>query len=384
MTGKTNKDKEKLYIMSKNELFGASIQQYKTDIGFRTLVEGVNENLYVIPKYQRKYRWNREQVVSLVKSLIAGLPIPPIYTCRNDLNQLEILDGQQRIMSLFFYYIGYYLNNKKNSCIDFSKINIEGKTFKDALLSQFKLEKLHIEFEDENQKVINVDYDSLSKELKRKIDYTTITVIEIKIDDEKRKTQVLRQIFSNLNRGGTLLSNQEQRNGIYVCEFYDMLRSINEDNKFWRKIWGRENAKEDDLEALLRFCALKRYVKKRKKSSDFDFYIEGYKGLYAGLLDRFSDEAVKFTTSEIEEYKSSLENFFELFDVSGRVAGVTILESFFVVFEKMHVNKMITDKICNKILNNSEYKSVVRQGTVKMDNMNKRWKVVYAIWNGTD
>ena len=59
MTGKTNKDKEKLYIMSKNELFGASIQQYKTDIGFRTLVEGVNENLYVIPKYQRKYRRNR-------------------------------------------------------------------------------------------------------------------------------------------------------------------------------------------------------------------------------------------------------------------------------------------------------------------------------------
>ena len=370
--------------MSKDDLFGVSIQQYKTDIGFRTLVDGVNENLYVIPKYQRKYRWTKEQVVSLVKSLIYGLPIPPIYTYRNESNQLEILDGQQRIMSLFFYYIGYYLNNKKNSCIDFSKIDLEGKTFKEALLNQFKLKELHIQLEEENQKDINVDYDKLSKELKKKIDYTTITVIEIKIDDEKRKTQVLRQIFSNLNKGGTLLSNQEQRNGIYMCEFYDMLRMINEDNKLWRKIWGRENAKEDDLEALLRFCALKKYVKKRKTLLDFEFYIEEYKGSYTELLDRFSEEVVKFTTSEIEEYKCSLEKFFKLFDISRRVAGVTLLESFFVAFEKMHINKIITDKICNKILDDSEYKSVVRQGTVKMDSMDKRWKVVYAIWNETD
>ena len=85
-----------------NNLKGMGIQQYKTDVGFRTLVEGVNDNLYVIPKYQRKYRWTREQVVSLVESLICGLPIPPIYTCRNEKNQLEILDGQQRVMSLFF------------------------------------------------------------------------------------------------------------------------------------------------------------------------------------------------------------------------------------------------------------------------------------------
>ena len=91
-------------------LQGVAVQQYKSDIGFRTLVESVNDNMYIIPKYQRKYRWKKEQVVSLVESLLRGLPIPPIYTCRNENNQLEILDGQQRVMSLFFYYIGYFLN----------------------------------------------------------------------------------------------------------------------------------------------------------------------------------------------------------------------------------------------------------------------------------
>lgn len=85
-----------------------TIQQYKSDIGFRTLVESVNENMYIIPKYQRKYRWSKEQVVGLVESLLRGFPIPPIYTCRNKDNQLEILDGQQRVMSLFFIISAFF------------------------------------------------------------------------------------------------------------------------------------------------------------------------------------------------------------------------------------------------------------------------------------
>lgn len=61
-----------------------SVQQYKTDMGFKALVEGVHENMFVIPVYQRKYRWNKTQVEELAASLIRGLPIPPIYTYRNE------------------------------------------------------------------------------------------------------------------------------------------------------------------------------------------------------------------------------------------------------------------------------------------------------------
>ena len=83
-----------------------TVQQYKSDVAFKTLVEGVNDNLYFIPKYQRKFRWKKEQVQELARSLVKGYPIPPIYAYRNTDGQLEILDGQQRVMSLFFYYIG--------------------------------------------------------------------------------------------------------------------------------------------------------------------------------------------------------------------------------------------------------------------------------------
>lgn len=290
------------YEMMKN-VGGITIQQYKTDVGFRTLVESVNENLYIIPKYQRKYRWSKEQVIALVESLICGLPIPPIYTCRNAQNQLEILDGQQRIMSLFFYYIGCYLNKKKNSCINFSDLVVGKHSFKEALLEQFELEELHINLKGKNGKLINVDYVNLPIEMKRRIDYTSITIIEIKVDDEKRKTEILRQIFANLNRGGTLLSAQEQRNGIYACDFYEMLQNFNRKDLVWRKIWGREDAKEKDLEALLRLCALKKYVRVKENVLNYDFVIEGYKSSYVDMLDRFSEEAMSFDIEQINEYK---------------------------------------------------------------------------------
>lgn len=101
-----------------------SVQQYKTDMGFKALVEGVHDNMYVIPEYQRKYRWSKTQVEELAASLIRDLPIPPIYTYRNDKGQLEILDGQQRVMSLYFYYIGKFFKNKKRGVFDYQEIDV--------------------------------------------------------------------------------------------------------------------------------------------------------------------------------------------------------------------------------------------------------------------
>lgn len=367
---------------SRNNMGGISIQQYKTDVGFRTLVEGVNENLYIIPKYQRKYRWSKEQVISLVESLIQGLPIPPIYTSRNDRNQLEILDGQQRILSLFFYYIGYYLDRKKNNSVDFSEIEIEGKSFKEALKDQFALEELHIRLMEEGGEEVSVDYADLPVEMKRRIDYTSITVIEIKINDEGQRTKVLRKIFENLNAKGSLLTQQELRNGIYVCDFYNMLQNYNRHNEKWRKIWGKEDAAERDMEMLLRLCALRRYTGiKRKDAGNFDFTIEEYHSSYGKLLDKFSETAMKFSADQIEEYQNSLVHFFDLFEVNiTQSSKVALLESFYIVYEKLGVDKPITSAIYEQILKDSKYISYARQGTVKMKSMNERWKTVYEIW----
>ena len=355
------------------------IQQYKSDVGFRTLVDSVNDHMYVIPKYQRKYRWNKEKVVGLVESLLRGLPIPPIYTCRNGDNQLEILDGQQRVMSLFFYYIGAFLDRRKASAVNFSSLLIkDNQTFKEALQEQFPLEELHITLSGEQGREINVDYASLPVAVKRKVDYTTITVIEIKIDQPDQRERVLRTIFANLNKGGELLSEQEQRNGIYNCTGYEMLREFNRENAKWRSLWGREDTKERDMETLLRFCALRKYTS--YLSGKNEFVIEGYQSNYVKMLDRFSEESMDFTEKENAEYKKSLEDFVNLFEVTMKFSQkVALLESLYVIFEKKGFCSKITQEMCDEILGSSIYTSNSRQGTVEMSRMNKRWNAVYEI-----
>lgn len=365
-----------------NYLDGVTVQQYKSDIGFRTLVESVNDNMYIIPKYQRKYRWSRDQVVSLVESLLRGLPIPPIYTCRNENNQLEILDGQQRVMSLFFYYIGYFLNKQKESAINFSELETKNASFADALLSQFQVEKLHIYLKDSDGEEFNVDYGALPVEIKRKVDYTTITVIEIKIGREDRREEVLQTIFANLNKNGSILSPQEQRNGIYMCEFYDMLHYFNKHNIKWRKLWGREDAKDRDLETLLRFCALRKNVNLLANiSGKMQFGIKGYYSSYAELLDRFSKEAISFTRSDILEYEKSLEEFVNLFDINVVLSSkVALMEGFYIVYEKLGVKKVISKRLLDLVQNSEGYKNNSRQRTVNIKKMNGRWNAVYEIW----
>lgn len=358
----------------------ASVQQYKSDIGFRTLVESVNDNLYVIPKYQRKYRWGRQQVVGLVESLLRGLPIPPIYTCRNDKNQLEILDGQQRVMSLFFYYIGYFLNKKKESAINFSELEVGDFSFADALKEQYPLEELHIEING-----MNVDYNDLPVELKRKVDYISITVIEIKIEQKKKKDEILQTIFANLNKNGAILSKQEQRNGIYMCDFYDMLQEFNKRNLKWRKLWGREDSKDRDLQTLLRFCALRKYVcyVKELKESRIDFKINGYYSSYAEMLDAFSKEAMSFGDGDIVKYQKSLEEFVGLFEINTVLSSkVALMEGFYIIYEKLGVKKGITKPLLDKVQNENGYKENSGQRTVNIKKMNGRWNTVYAVWDG--
>lgn len=369
-----------------NYIQKTSITQYKTDIGFRTLVEGVNEGLYVIPKYQRRYRWEKEKVIDLVDSLICGLPIPPIYTWRNSDNQLEILDGQQRVMSLFFYYIGYFMKTTRKNSIDFHNLEInEDETFEKALLRQYRLEPLHVILRDDKAKKIEADYSKLSPRIKRRIDYTTIPIVEIKFNEEVSREDVLRKIFANLNKNGVALTPQEQRNGIYNCKFYDMLHSLNKENDAWRSIYGVLDPTSADVAQLLRFCALKRYaycdgVKDGKAS----FGLNSYRGKYDELLDLFSYESVSFTEEEITTYKGDLTGFFNLFVLKKNrtIAKKTaLIEGLYVVYELMGIRNSITDKTIDGILANQLYKDSTRYGTSSLKNMKKRWQVIYEIWD---
>ena len=82
------------------------IQTATTQLSFSSLMFGLERGDFVIPDFQRMYHWTEEQAEQLAISLVRGMPIPPIYGYRNAEQQVVILDGQQRVLSLYFYYIG--------------------------------------------------------------------------------------------------------------------------------------------------------------------------------------------------------------------------------------------------------------------------------------
>lgn len=370
--------------MSKNEeidraIYGyANVQQYKTDVGFKTLVQGVGENLYVIPNFQRVYKWTETQVEDLAISLIKGMPIPPIYAYRNELNQLEILDGQQRVLSMFFYYIGKYTKKKRNNYINLQSITHRDKPFKEQLEENYELKDKVYEMkyydlidDKEVEKTVDITYSNLTDKVKRKVDYTPITVIEINIDDIRLRERYLYKIFANLNAGGTPLTDQELRNGIYRCRFYEMLFQFNEEDKKWNELFGNSENYSRNIEYLLRFSAFKYFIRLEQD----EFKIEDYKNMNK-LLNDFSQAALNFDDETIVEYRSSIEWFMSL--LNGKVSKqITFLESLFTVIDKKHLYVEITPEICDSILKTNAYKNTVRQGNATKSAIETKLKVVY-------
>ena len=355
-----------------------SIQQYKTDMGFKALVEGVHENLFVIPEYQRKYRWSKEQVEELAISLIRDFPIPPIYTFRNEAGQLEILDGQQRVMSLYFYFRGKFFRSSKESVFDYSDLNVyEEKNFEEILEEKYHNMVPTQFFMTLNGEKYDISYDTLPITLKRKVDYRTISVIEIKISEVEKRDVILHKIFTNLNNGGTRLSTQELRNGIYPCAFSRMVNNLNKQNKKWRELYGRIDEECKDIEFLYRFCAMKKYV----EYDGTDFKVNDYKNSVNKLIDHFAEEAYGFDIETVEKYQKSLNTFIELLDISKKYFSKTfLLEGLFVVWEKTGIEiEKFTDILCSKIDCDKKIKETQQGGTVSITNMNKRWKRIYEI-----
>lgn len=71
----------------------------------------VTKNI-VLPKYQRSFVWEKNDVLRLVQSLKNGQFVQPITIAYANEGNI-ILDGQQRLTSILLAYLGYMPNKEK-------------------------------------------------------------------------------------------------------------------------------------------------------------------------------------------------------------------------------------------------------------------------------
>lgn len=174
--------------------------------------------------FQRSFVWRRPQMDRFIESLLLGYPIPGIFLVRQTDRRYLVLDGQQRLRTLQYFYEGLY----------------EGRAF--------SLRNVAEEFK-------GMTYKSLPEKERRLLDDTFIQATIVVTDGSIQSLEAIYQIFERVNAGGTPLTPHEIRVALYAGPFIDFLANLNQDED-WRNIYGKVSPRLRDQELVLRILAL--------------------------------------------------------------------------------------------------------------------------------
>ena len=227
------------------------INTYPADFTLEVLHQKWQSEEIVIPDFQRAFVWKLTQSSKLIESFLTGLPVPPVFVYTERPSQkLLVIDGQQRLKSIFYFFEG----------------TIEGPSRRNKRV--FRLTGLN-----ENSRFLGKTFSELTDADQRRLKNSVLrsfVVQQLEPLEPDDKDTSINHIFERLNTGGTLLSNQEIRNSIDSGQFAKFLHNLNK-NTEWRKILGKEteDSRKRDVELLLRFFAMKDISNYRKPMKDF-------------------------------------------------------------------------------------------------------------------
>ena len=89
--------------------FRYAITSYGADYPVDALVNRLDRDVIFVPEFQRKYVWTLKQASRFIESLLLGLPVPGVFFAKEaDTGKLLIIDGQQRLRTLQYFYQGIF------------------------------------------------------------------------------------------------------------------------------------------------------------------------------------------------------------------------------------------------------------------------------------
>jgi len=203
-----------------------TITSYGADYPVETIVARLNSDAFFVPPFQRNFVWSQRHASRFIESLLMGLPVPGIFLYKDaKTNRHLVVDGQQRLRTLQFFYEGNFLERK------FRLIGVrdewEGKAYKEL---------------------------SSAEQLKLGDSIVHATIFQQ--DEPKDQLNSLYFVFERINSGGMRLSPQEIRNCISAGPALQAARALNDD-KNWREIFGEKyNRRFKDQELVLRALAM--------------------------------------------------------------------------------------------------------------------------------
>jgi uncharacterized protein with ParB-like and HNH nuclease domain len=233
-----------------------NINSWGADLSFRELITMYDENELLKPELQRYYVWDKPEASRFIESILLGLPVPSIFLANTKDDKKLIIDGYQRIMTVY----------------DYVKKGIWRKDEKIFKLSN--TDKI-------NERYRGKAFTELDDQDQRRIRSTTIHAIVFDQKAPNDNDTSLYQVFERINTGGRALMPQEIRNCVNQGAFNDLLFQLNE-NEDWRLLFGKEEAdsRMRDMEFILRFLALDTDFIKNNESSNISLkkYLNEFMG----------------------------------------------------------------------------------------------------------
>lgn len=269
------------------------------DFNILTIFNFLESGAVKIPGFQRNFVWDIGRASKLIESLILGLPVPQIFLYETDRNSFLVIDGQQRLMSIYYFIKQRFPRKEKRSEIR-SIFDENGKIpdevlHDDKLFENFRL-KLTESLPSNPSKFKGQSYSTLGTH-KIPFELRTIRNVIIKQNSPSDDDSSMYEIFNRLNTGGINLKPQEIRTSMYHSRFYKMLYRLNA-KQTWRNLLP---VKEPDLhmkdvEILLRGFAL---------------LVDGanYAPSMVKFLNQFSKKCRAFSEERINYLADLLESF---------------------------------------------------------------------------
>lgn len=208
---------------------GYDITAIPNDFNVVTLYHFIESGAVKIPGFQRNFVWDISRSSKLIESLLLGLPVPQLFLYEKSRNNFLVIDGQQRLMSIYYFIKKRFPKKEKRAELrtifdENSKIP-EDVLFNNEYFEDFNL-KLPGQLPQQDNNFNGLNYSTL-KEYKVEFDLRPIRNIIVKQNSPKNDDSSMFEVFNRLNTGGVNLKLQEIRVSMYHSEFYNMLFKIN-------------------------------------------------------------------------------------------------------------------------------------------------------------
>jgi uncharacterized protein with ParB-like and HNH nuclease domain len=242
-----------------NQIIEYDITAAPNDFNILTIYSFLESGAVRIPAFQRNYVWDLRRASKLIESLILGLPVPQVFLYETDRNQFVVIDGQQRLMSIYYFKKQRFPKQEKRS--ELRSIFDKNAQIPDSILhndeyfENFRL-RLPDSLTNQKNRFSRLSYATLGA-YQTQFDLRTIRNVIIKQNVPEGDDSSMYEIFNRLNTGGINLKPQEIRTSMYHSDFYSMLYQANS-KPGWRHILGNQepDVHMKDVEILLRGFAM--------------------------------------------------------------------------------------------------------------------------------